>query len=285
VTPLLLVHDVASASFHWDVEVLTAAMLTGSALAYAAGLGRLWARAGAGAGIRAWEAGCFYAGLGTLAGALLSPLASISEALFSWHMTQHELLMLVAAPLLVAGRPLLVFLWALPSRRRDTVAAIARRPFVATGWRALTGPAVAFVLHGITIWIWHAPALFEGALRHDAIHWVQHASFVLTATLFWWGIVHGRYGRMGYGAAVVYVFLTAVHTSILGALLTISPSPWYAAYRETAPAWQVDALADQQAAGLIMWVPSGAIFIAIGLALMAAWLGESERRARLQNVR
>jgi cytochrome c2 len=92
--------------------------------------------------------------------------------------------------------------------------------------------------------------------------------------------VHGRYGRTGYGLGVLYVFLTAVHSSALGALLTVAPSVWYADYARQAPAWQVDALADQQLAGLLMWVPAGAIFIVFGLALFAAWLGEAERRVR-----
>jgi cytochrome c2 len=103
---------------------------------------------------------------------------------------------------------------------------------------------------------------------------------VLAASLFWWAMVHGRYGRGGYGLGVLYVFLTAVHSSALGALLTVSPSVWYGEYGRQAAAWQLDALADQQLAGLLMWIPAGVIFIVFGLALVAAWLGEAERRVR-----
>jgi cytochrome c2 len=85
---------------------------------------------------------------------------------------------------------------------------------------------------------------------------------------------------MGYGIAVLYVFLTAIHSSALGALLTVSPSVWYGEYARQAAVWQVDALADQQLAGLLMWIPAGVIFIVFGLALMAAWLGEADRRVR-----
>ena len=91
-------------------------------------------------------------------------------------------------------------------------------------------------------------------------------------------MVHGRYGRIGYGVAVLYVFLTAVHSSVLGALMTIAPGVWYPAYIAPQRPWHVDALEDQQLAGLLMWVPSGVIFIVFGLGLFAAWLGESERR-------
>ena len=112
---------------------------------------------------------------------------------------------------------------------------------------------------------------------------VQHVMFTGTACLFWWGLVHGRYGRIGYGAAVLYVFLTAVHSSILGALLTIAPEPWYPKYGAAAAAWQIDVLDDQRLAGLLMWVPSGVVFILFGLGLFAAWLGESEKRAALSS--
>ena len=73
------------------------------------------------------------------------------------------------------------------------------------------------------LWVWHVPSWYEAALRSDAIHAAQHLSLVLVASLFWWAMVHGRYGRIGYGAAVCYVFLTAIHSSALGALLTVSP--------------------------------------------------------------
>ena len=108
--------------------------------------------------------------------------------------------------------------------------------------------------------------------------------FVLTAALFWWGMVHGRYGRAGYGIGVLYVFLTAMHSTLLGALLTVGPKVWYGSYLSTAAQRHVDPLDDQQLAGLIMWVPSGVVFIVVGLALVAAWLGEAERRARHGSV-
>jgi cytochrome c2 len=137
-----------------------------------------------------------------------------------------------------------------------------------------------FILQAIALWVWHLPVLYEAALRHDGIHALQHLSFVVTASTFWWAMVHGRYGRMGYGVAVVYVFLTAVHSGGLGALLTLAPSPWYGDYVRQASAWRIDALGDQQLAGLLMWIPAGVVFIVLGLALFAAWMGEAERRVR-----
>jgi putative membrane protein len=111
------------------------------------------------------------------------------------------------------------------------------------------------------------------------VHAVQHLCFFGTAALFWWGIAHGRYGRTGYGAAVVYVFATALHSGLLGALLTVSPRVWYVPYLTT----HVGGLApleDQQLAGLVMWVPAGLLLTGGGLVLFAAWLRESDRRTR-----
>jgi putative membrane protein len=265
----------------WTFEPLTVGLMIVSAGIYALGLRAAWRQGGAGAGFRPWHVAAFYSGMVALAIALMSPLAWLSDLLFSAHMTQHEVLMLVAAPLLVFGQPLLATLWAVPPGRRTGLIRSLRRRRVMSAWLWLTTPLVVFLLHGVALWIWHIPALFEWALRNEAVHAVQHLSFVGTAALFWWGMVHGRYGRAGYGVGLLYVFLTAVHSTVLGALLTVAPSTWYRSYEETAAQRHVSALADQQLAGLVMWVPSGVIFIVIGLALAAAWLGESERRVLL----
>jgi putative membrane protein len=268
----------------WTFEPITVVLLLVSAAVYGAGVAALWRRAGTDRGLRVWQVVSFFAGLITLAAALLSPMAWLSAVLFSVHMAQHEILMLVAAPLMVFGRPLQAMTWAFSPGSRATIIRWATRPPVAAAWHRLTGPTAAFLLHGAAIWVLHAPPLYEAALRSEAVHALQHLAFVLTAGLFWWGMVNGRYGRAGYGIGVLYVFLTAVHTSVLGALLTIAPWLWYPSYAAAATQWHLDAAADQQLAGLLMWVPSGAAFIVFGLGLMAAWLGESDRRARLGSV-
>jgi putative membrane protein len=289
VRPLIVAHAGSSGLLsavwsHWTFEPVTILLLTASTLLYLAGVRRLWSRAGRGNGIRLWEASAYLGAMASIALALLSPLAWVSDLLFSAHMTQHELLMLVSAPLLVFGRPLQAFHWALADGGRAAAGRWTRQPPVAAAWHALTGPSAAFVLHAAALWIWHVPVLYEAALAHAGVHALQHASFLVTAALFWWGMIYGRYGRLGYGVGVFYVFITAVHSSILGALMTVAPSPWYAPYTAAAARWQVDPLVDQQLAGLLMWVPSGVVFIVFGLALLAAWLGESERRAQLGSV-
>jgi cytochrome c oxidase assembly factor CtaG len=248
---------------------------------YARGLAAIWRRAGGRKGLRGREAACFAAGWLTLVLAVVSPLHPWGERLFSAHMAQHEVLILVAAPLLVLGRPLAVFLWALPAKARERVGEWAASRPVTSVWHAVTGPLAVFLIHGVALWIWHAPVLYEAALRSDAVHLAQHASFFGSSALFWWALIHGRYGRMGYGVAVFYVFATALHSGVLGALITFAPHLWYPIYAERTAVWGLSPLEDQQLAGLIMWVPSGALFVALGLGLFAAWLGEAERRAEM----
>src|SRR5438046_2686323 len=82
---------------------------------------------------------------------------------------------------------------------------------------------------------WHLPTLYQAAVEQDGIHALMHVCFLFSAALFWWALVHGRYGRLGYGIAVLYVFTTGIHSTVLGALLTLAPRPWYAIYRDRAP--------------------------------------------------
>jgi cytochrome c oxidase assembly factor CtaG len=260
----------------WDPAVLL--LLAVSGVLYALGLARLWRRAGVDQGIRRWEAACFAAGWLVLGVALISPLDALGGVLFSAHMAQHEVLILIAAPLLVLGRPLAPFLWALPREGRETAGRWVQAPAFASAWRLLTAPVVVWVLHGLALWIWHLPSLYQATLDDDFIHALQHLSFFGSAALFWWSLIHGRFGRLGYGAAVLYVFTTSMHSGVLGALLTFAPRLWYPIYAARTSQWGLSPLEDQQLAGLIMWVPAGVVFILLGLALFAAWLGEAERR-------
>ena len=255
----------------WSWEPWTVALLVLSGALYAIGIARLWRSAGAGRGIARWQVASFAVANTALIVALLSPIDTMSEVLFSVHMVQHELLMLVAAPLLVFGRPLIAFSWALPAVARFFNRRIAL-------WRVVSAPLVATALHALALWIWHIPSLYQATLRSDAVHAAQHASFLLTAALFWWALIYGRYGRIGYGVAVLYVFFTMAHSGALGALLTFSPNLWYPIYGPTTAKWGLDAIEDQQLAGLIMWVPAGLILIALGIGIFLAWLSEAERR-------
>ena len=156
---MMLLHADASAASlwaAWDWEPGIVAPLAIGGFLYARGLRLLWDEH-VGRGIRVWEAASFAVGWLVTVIALLSPVHELSEQLFSVHMVQHELLMVVAAPLLVVGRPLVPMLWAFPSRARRHIGHAAQASAWRGFWRFITRPMVAFVIHGATIWLWHAP--------------------------------------------------------------------------------------------------------------------------------
>jgi putative membrane protein len=264
-------HDLWSA---WSFEPLVVAALGITGWLYLRGVRAVWQSAGARRGVQMWEVGVFTAGWLTLAVAVVSPLHRLGGVLFSAHMVQHELLMAVAAPLLVIGRPVVAFLWGVPVSWRRTLGAWAAAASVRATWELLTLPLVAWGLHAVAIWLWHAPALYEATLRSEMTHTLQHMSFLVSALLFWWALLRTREGRLGRPTAVLYLFTTAVHTSLLGALLTFSTRLWYPLYGSSTAVWGLTPLEDQQLAGLIMWVPAGLAYLIATLAIAASWLQE-----------
>src|SRR5206468_9305960 len=135
----------------WGLEPGIVVPLVASAWLYARGVARLW-RHGIGRGVRRSDAWCFAAGWLALAVALVSPLHPWGSVLFSAHMTQHELLMLVAAPLLVLGRPVVACLKALPAGWASAMARWSRRPWWATQREKMSYSSVAWLVHAATRW-------------------------------------------------------------------------------------------------------------------------------------
>jgi cytochrome c oxidase assembly factor CtaG len=261
-------------TWSFDPIVVVSLMLTAGLFIW--GLKKVWQRSGVGKGIRKWEAMAFAAGWLALFIALVSPVHAWGRVLFSAHMTQHEILMLVAAPLFVLGRPLIAFASALPLRWSRRIAAVTKTGWIQQSWQVLTLPFVAWLIHAVALWTWHVPVLFEAVLHNEWVHTAQHLSFLLSALLFWWALIHGRQGWMGYGAGVLYVFTTSLHSGLLGALLTFSDSVWYPSYVGLTNSWGLTPLEDQQLGGLIMWIPAGVLYAFAGLALVAGWLREAK---------
>jgi cytochrome c oxidase assembly factor CtaG len=275
-------HDDEGAGLHgpsnWDAAVIV--LLVAAGAMYLIGTLQLNRR---GARVRTVERAAFWVGWAAMLAAVAPPMDTAAATAFSSHMAQHQLLMLIGAPLVIVGRPILPWLWALPVRVRPIAAGSLQRSAVSGVWRWLTLPALAWALHGAVVWVWHVPAFYEAAVRNEAVHAVQHATFVATAVLFWWGLVYGRYGRAAYGASALFVFVTMVHTGALGALFAFSTSPYYPLYVQHASDAGFDPVLDQQLAGLFMWIPAGVVLTVFALALMLAWLSESDRRAAAIN--
>ena len=249
--------------------------LLGLAAVYVIGVVRLSRRT---SHVNVLQVTSFALGWCSLLIALDSPMHELSEQLFWVHMSQHEILMLVSAPLLVLSRPLVPLVWAFSEKGRSTIARISTDRVVRWAWISISAPVSAWLLHALALWLWHAPVLFIATLHSDLIHAAQHISFLGSALLFWWALLENHGGRLGYGGAILYVFTTAIHTSLFGAWLTFSERVWYTPYLATAPAWHLTALQDQQLGGLIMWIPAGTLLTVIGLGLLVKYLAESERR-------
>lgn len=208
----------------------------------------------------------FASGWLAVVAALVSPLDELAETSLSAHMLQHEILILFAAPLLALGRAHHLLLAVLPRSRRGSLWHYVRSMRVST--------AIACILHALAIWIWHLPALYQAAAAQPFLHFAQHASFLGTALLFWCAVLDRR---RQYGAAALYTFATSAHTGLLGVLMFITPHPWYPSYGTGAAA-----LHDQQLAGLIMWIPGGAVLAFTGVCLLWYWLRDIERRTLIR---
>jgi len=268
----LSLRDALALPWEWEPGIVVPVLLSGAL--YALGTRRM-RRSGA-TFVAPWARAAFWVGWCTIILALLSPLHPLSEELFWTHMVQHELLMTVAAPLLVVGRPLLVCLRGLPASWQPPVTRAWGTRSLRRSWSVLTRPVDAWLLHGAVIWIWHAPLLFDAALQSDAVHALQHAAFLGTALLFWESLLYARSQAATAGIGIVALFTTAVHTGALGALMTFARTPWYPTYADRALQWGFTPLQDQQLAGLIMWIPGSLAYLIVALVLAARWLRDSE---------
>src|SRR3954454_11672617 len=187
------------------------------------------------------------AALATIAVAVFSPLDAHAERSLTAHMVQHVLLLVVAAPALALGIPL-------PRILR----------YEGPRWGVCAG--LTLVLQSAVMWAWHAPVLYEAAVRHTPVHVVEHGMFLLSAALFWWSIGLGP-GRL-HGGAIPIVFIAALPGTALGAALTLSNRIWYVDY---------PSITDQQMAGVVMWAFGGLFYVLAAAALFGAWLAAADR--------
>lgn len=225
-------------------------------------------------------AALYWGGWFSLVVSLVSPLHWLGEHLFTFHMIEHEIIMAVSAPLLVLANPVGTLLWGLPHRIRVRLGRAIRHKIVDNVWSWLSHGSHATLLHAIAIWAWHAPVLFDAAVTNVAMHRLQHLSFFLTAMLFWWSV----FRRSETGVAAWHVFITMLHTSVLGALMALAPRVLYGAQTATAASFGLTPLEDQQLAGVIMWVPAGTIYAGAALALAAIWIKRSGEQTRHGDV-
>lgn len=265
-------------AWHPDPWIVTAILLT--VVLYVVGLIRLWVRSGVGRGVGKASAIFFLVGIAMLLVALASPLERMAGALLTAHMVQHVILIAVVPPLMVFGRPDVVFVFALPRRaRRGAALNSAIRVLVRT-LRPCVRPLPAALIHGAAVWIWHAPGLFQAALSNVLLHDLEHASFFFTGLAFWYATLLSVRSPTALIAGVMGIVLTLIQGGLMGALMTLTPTVLYPAYGQSTATFGLTPIEDQQLAGLIMWVPAGAIYLIAGLYLATCLLDVTEKRSR-----
>jgi cytochrome c oxidase assembly factor CtaG len=230
---------------------------------------------------RAW---LFGSGVLVLTLALVSPLDTLGDTyLFSVHMAQHLLLILVVPPMLLLGVPpptwARLLRWG-PARRAE---------------RRLARPPQSWVLGMVTLWLWHAPVLYDLAVAKEGIHVVQHLSFLVTATIFWWPVLTPlARRRLALPSAMAYLISAAFASSILGVIITFAATGLYPAYQHPIDSrhilplirgqWGISYALDQQLGGMLMWATGGPIYLLTCLWSLARWLQEPEEANRLPPV-
>jgi cytochrome c oxidase assembly factor CtaG len=207
---------------------------------------------------------CYLAGLLTTWIAIASPLDALGTLLFSVHMSQHLLLMMVAPPLVLLGAPGLPLMMGLPEtiRRAWLGPFLAWKPF-RQFFRTLVHPVVGWTLFFVATLMWHVPALYETGLRDPTWHVIEHATFLLTATLFWWPVVQPYPSRAHWPrwTMIPYLLAADLFNTLFSAFFCFYESPLYATYVTAPRITSLDVMQDQAAAGALMWVPGSIIFL------------------------
>lgn len=209
----------------------------------------------------------FLSGSAILLLSLVSPLDEISDHyLFSAHMVQHIFLTLVAPPLLIAGTPG----WMLQPLLHIRLV----KPLL----KFLTMPLIAFTLFNLDFAIWHVPMFYEGALENETLHIAEHLLFIGTAVLNWMPILSpvSELPRLPEPAQILYLFLDAVPSTVLGAIFIFANTVMYPTYAAAPPIFGVGALEDQLYAGLIMAMPGAMIYLIALSMVFFRWLGKED---------
>jgi cytochrome c oxidase assembly factor CtaG len=264
----------ATLAFGWSFDPVVVGGLGAALVAWLAMVRRI-ARAHPGRGVPRARTAAFLGALAAIAVALLSGIERYDTTLFSIHMVQHLLLMLVAAPLLALAAPVTQLLRvASPRWRRRIVGVLHAGPVEALGQ-----PVVAWVTFTLVMWISHFSPLFDAALENEVVHDAEHVLFLGAGLLFWWPVVGADPARrrLSHPVRALYVLLQMPPSSFLGMLITFAAAPLYPHYATLGSPYGIDPLADQQLAGGIMWLGGDVIFIGAVLVAVAAWMRHEER--------
>ncbi len=256
----------AQIGWAWEPSVLLGLAL--AAILYGAAMGPVMAARRTGSRNARWHAASFFAGLLAIFVALVSPLDALADGyLFSAHMAQHLLLMMVAVPLMMIGLQSWMYARLFPRGW----------PRRTLGW--LTRPVPAFLVFNLTLAMWHLPRLYGLALENEGVHILQHMMLLAAAGIGWWPVVGNMPAaapRPSLGVQVVYLFLQGFPSTALAALITLAPNPLYGFYAEAPRLWGISVQADQMWSGLLMWMPGAMVYLAAATVVFFRWFGQDE---------
>lgn len=222
--------------------------------------------------VRPFEGVCFLLGWTALAVALASPLHRLGQELFSAHMIQHEILLQVAAPLLVLGRPRGAFVQAMPATwARELSWRVEESPARRIAAH-LVHPIAAWIVAAITLWFWLLPGPFGLAMRNQLVHGLQHLTLLAAGMLFWWSLLQGPLRPARRSGIALHLVTAASMRLLLGALMVASGRLWYPIHLHTTSRWGLAPMEDQQLGAVLLWAPAGIAAIVMIAALFTGWL-------------
>jgi putative membrane protein len=277
----------ATLPFSWTTDPALLWVILAASLYWLGGRGVRPPRSAA----RRWRTAAFLTGLATIVVALASPLDGWADKLQWAHMLQHVLLLLVAPPLLALARPWNRMWRGLPLDLRRGVAHGITQGRWSAGLRRtarfLGDPVPSWLLFSVTLAVWHIPFAYDATLRSPLVHAAEHALFFGTGLLFWTRVIDSPPWRspLADGARAVYVASAMVVGWLLAIVLALSTSPLYAPYAAEASRPGITALADQQLAAGVMWVPGSIPFTIAIMFVVYRWLEPKRSREPAQRAR
>jgi cytochrome c oxidase assembly factor CtaG len=280
-------------SWDWRVEIIAVLVVAGSL--YTIGWWRLRKRTSKRQGQNRWHAGAvwrpvtYISGLLILGIALMSPIDVLASQLFTFHMVQHVLLVMVIPPPLLLANPLPFSLWGLPERARSPVGGLLnRKSLFRRGLKRITGAGLVWMAFAIVYWGWHDPNAYDLALRNALVHDLEHITFFVVSLLFWWhatGAGPRIHQPMSQGIRFAYLLSAIPISMVAGLAITFSTEPIYSYYEAMPRLWGISVMDDQRIAGVIMWVVGGMMYMVAALIIAARWLqAEEVKPAPLESV-
>ncbi|MEA3334753.1 MAG: cytochrome c oxidase assembly protein [Chloroflexota bacterium] len=223
--------------------------------------------------VTGWKLASYWSGLAVLAVALMSPIDVLSSQLFSMHMIQHLLLVMIAPPLLLIANPFPIIMWSLPVKARRQASQLLNQE---TRFRQvltrITAPGIVWFLY-VAVYIgWHDPDMYNLALQSNFFHDLEHITFFVTAMLFWWHVtgVAPRFHKTFTGSKrLLYVISVIPVNMFAGVAIAFANQPIYDYYTTVPRFYGLSVMEDQMLAGTIMWIPGSMMFLLAALILLA----------------